>query len=375
MALAQTSVAQHFGGLNDPRRDKGRLHNLCDMIAIALCAVICGAESWEDVGEYARQKESWLKTFLRLSNGIPSHDTFNRVFRLLKPSAFQACFARWMQGLVEATEGRIVAIDGKTLRHSFDRAADKSALHMISAWAVANGVSLGQRAVDGDSNEITAVPELLKLLELEGAIVTYDAMGCQKEIAQAICDAGADYVLAVKQNQPRLYEDMLAALEQAFEGRRGDSYRLFTTEDKGHGRHERREYVVTNDLSKIRDRDLWPGLRSLAMVCSERTIDGKTTTESRYYISSCSGSVRQIAGAIRGHWGIENTLHWSLDVTFGEDAHCLRKDHGPENMATLRRAALSLVKQERVEKGSLRRKRLRAGWNNAYLERLLKCGI
>jgi predicted transposase YbfD/YdcC len=374
MALAQTSVVRHFGGLNDPRRERGRLHNLCDMIAIALCAVICGAESWEDVGEYARQKEPWLKTFLRLPNGVPSHDTFNRVFRLLKAKAFQACFARWMQGLVEATEGRLVAIDGKTLRHSFDRTADKSALHTISAWAVANGVSLGQRAVDGDSNEITAVPELLKLLELEGAIVTYDAMGCQKEIAQVIRDAGADYVLAVKKNQPRLYEDMLAALEQAFEGPRGESYRLFTTDEKGHGRHERREYAVTNDLSKIRDRDLWPGLRSLAMVCSERTIDGKTTTESRYYISSCSGSVRQIAGAIRGHWGIENTLHWSLDVTFGEDAHCLRKDHGPENMAMLRRAALSLVKQERVEKGSLRRKRLRAGWNNAYLEKLLKCG-
>ena len=194
MALAQTSVVRHFGGLNDPRRERGRLHNLCDMIAIALCAVICGAESWEDVAEYGRQKESWLKTFLRLPNGIPSHDTFNRVFRLLKPKPFQACFARWMQGLVEATEGRIVAIDGKTLRHSFDRAADKSALHMISAWAVANGVSLGQQAVDGKSNEITAVPELLKLLELEGAIVTYDAMGCQKEIAQAIRDPGADYV-------------------------------------------------------------------------------------------------------------------------------------------------------------------------------------
>jgi predicted transposase YbfD/YdcC len=374
MALAQTSVVRHFGGLNDPRREGRRLHNLCDMIAIALCAVICGAESWEDVAEYGRQKEPWLKTFLRLPNGVPSHDTFNRVFRLLKPKPFQACFARWMQGLVEATEGRIVAIDGKTLRHSFDRAADKSALHMISAWAVANGVSLGQRAVDGDSNEITAVPELLKLLELEGAIVTYDAMGCQKEIAQAIRDQGADYVLAVKENQPRLYEDILTTMENAFEGDRGETYRLLATDDKGHGRTERREYVVVRDLSKIRDRDLWADLRAVAMVCSERTVDGKTSTETRYYISSCSGSVRHIAGAIRGHWGIENSLHWSLDVTFGEDAHCLRKDHGPENMATLRRAALSLVKQERVEKGSLRRKRLRAGWNNAYLEKLLNCG-
>ncbi len=374
MALAQTSVVRHFGGLNDPRREQRRRHNLCDMIAIALCAVICGAESWEDVAEYGRQKEAWLKTFLRLPNGVPSHDTFNRLFRLLKPKPFQACFQRWMQGLVEATEGRVVAIDGKTLRHSFDRAADKSALHMISAWAVANGVSLGQRAVDGKSNEITAVPELLKLLELEGAIVTYDAMGCQKEIAQAIRDEGADYLLAVKDNQPRLFEDVMASFVDAFEGERGESYRLLTTNDKGHGREERREYVVVGDLSKIRDRHLWPDLHSLAMVCSERTLDGKTATETRYYISSCTGSVRQIAGAIRGHWGIENSLHWSLDVTFGEDAHCLRKDHGPENMAMLRRAALSLVKQERVEKGSLRRKRLRAGWNNAYLERLLKCG-
>ena len=374
MALAQTSVVRHFGGLNDPRREQRRRHNLCDMIAIALCAVICGAESWEDVAEYGRQKEAWLKTFLRLPNGVPSHDTFNRLFRLLKPKPFQACFQRWMQGLVEATEGRVVAIDGKTLRHSFDRAADKSALHMINAWAVANGVSLGQRAVDGKSNEITAVPELLKLLELEGAIVTYDAMGCQKEIAQAIRDEGADYLLAVKDNQPRLFEDVMASFVDAFEGERGESYRLLTTNDKGHGREERREYVVVGDLSKIRDRHLWPDLHSLAMVCSERTLDGKTATETRDYISSCTGSVRQIAGAIRGHWGIENGLHWSLDVTFGEDAHCLRKDHGPENMAMLRRAALSLVKQERVEKGSLRRKRLRAGWNNAYLERLLKCG-
>jgi predicted transposase YbfD/YdcC len=296
------------------------------------------------------------------------------VFRLLKPKPFQACFTRWMQGLVEATQGRIVAIDGKTLRHSFDRAADKSALHMISAWAVENGVSLGQQAVDSKSNEITAAPELLKLLELTGAIVTYDAMGCQKEIAQAIREAGADYVLAVKENQPRLYEDVLATFQNAFEGDRGDTFQLRATNDRGHGREERREYVVVRDLSMIRDRALWPDLHSLAMVHSERTIDGKTTDGARYYISSCRGTVSQMAGAIRGHWGIENSLHWSLDVTFGEDAHCLRKDHGPANMAAIRRAALSLVKQERVEKGSLRRKRLRAGWNNAYLEKLLKCG-
>lgn len=374
MALAHTSVVRHFGGLQDPRRERRRLHNLCDMIAIALCAVISGAEGWEDVAEYGRQKESWLKGFLRLPHGIPSHDTFNRVFRMLKPQPFQACFARWMQSLVKATQGRIVAIDGKTLRHSFDRASEKSALHMISAWAVENGVSLGQRAVDCKSNEITAVPELLKLLELEGAIVTHDAMGCQKEIAQGIRDRGADYVLAVKENQPRLYEDVLATFVDAFEGDRGDTFQQRVTTDTGHGRQERREYVVVRDLSKIRDRALWPDLHSVAMVHSERTVNGKTTNESRYYISSCKGSVKQISGAIRGHWGIENTLHWSLDVTFGEDAHCLRKDHGPENMALLRRAALSLVKQETNEKGSLRRKRLRAGWNDAYLAKLLKCG-
>jgi predicted transposase YbfD/YdcC len=343
------------------------------MIAIALCAVICGAESWEDVAEYGRQKEPWLKTFLRLPHGIPSHDTFNRVFRLLRPDHFQACFARWMQALVETTDGRIVAIDGKTLRHSFDRAAGKSALHLISAWAVANGVSLGQRAVDGKSNEITAVPELLKLLELEGAIVTLDAMGCQREIAVCIRQKGADYVLAVKDNQPRLFADVLATFENALGGQRGETYQQHTVQERRHGRKERREYYVVRELSKIRDRDSWTDLNSLAMVYTERTLNGKTSEETRYYISSCSGSVRQLAGAIRGHWGIENSLHWSLDVTFGEDAHRLRKDHGPENMALFRRAALSLVGQERVEKGSLRRKRLRAGWNNAYLEKLLTC--
>jgi predicted transposase YbfD/YdcC len=199
MALSPTSVVRHFGGLQDPRVARRRLHNLCDMIAIALCAVICGAESWEDVAEYGRQKEPWLKTFLRLRHGIPSHDTFNRVFRMLRPDHFQACFARWMQALVETTDGRIVAIDGKTLRHSFDRAAGKSALHLISAWAVENGVSLGQQAVDGKSNEITAVPELLKLLELEGAIVTLGRhrrtrwWGCQRQIAQAVRQRGTDH--------------------------------------------------------------------------------------------------------------------------------------------------------------------------------------
>jgi predicted transposase YbfD/YdcC len=374
MSLPSTSIVRHFASLPDPRVKRNRLHNLCDMIAIALCAVICGADSWEDVAEYGRTKQAWLKTFLCLEHGIASHDTFNRVFRVLKPKSFQACFGRWMQSLVEATAGRVVAIDGKTLRHAFDRASSQSALHMIGAWAVANGVSLGQQAVGDKTNEITAVPELLKLLELNGAIVTYDAMGCQKEIAQAIRDQGADYVLAVKGNQPRLYEDVLATLEDAFEGRRGETYQQRVTHDNGHGRDERREYVVVRDVTKIRDRELWSDLRAVAMVNCERTANGKTTNESRYYITSSTASLRQLAEAIRGHWGIENSLHWSLDVTFGEDAHCLRKDHGPENMATLRRAALSLVKQERDEKGSLRRKRLRAGWNNAYLEKLLKCG-
>jgi predicted transposase YbfD/YdcC len=374
MALAKTSVARHFGNLQDPRVKRRRLHNLCDMIALALCAVICGAESWADVAEYGRQKRTWLQTFLRLPHGIPSHDTFNRVFRLLRPEQFQASFARWMQALVESTAGRVVAIDGKTLRHSIDRASGKSALHMISAWAVENGVSLGQRACDDKSNEITAIPELLQWLELEGAIVTIDAMGCQKEIARAIRARGADYMLAVKDNQPRLYEDVQATFDAALEGKRGEDYQQWTTTERGHGRQEQRIYVVVRDVSKVRDRELWTDLRSLTAVYSERTIAGETTTEARYYISSCSGSVRQAAGAIRGHWGIENSLHWSLDVTFGEDAHCLRKDHGPENMATFRRAALSLIQQEQTEKGSLRRKRMRAGWNNAYLEKLLNCG-
>jgi predicted transposase YbfD/YdcC len=373
VALSSTALVRHFGGLKDPRLKRRRLHNLCDLIAIALCAVIGGAESWEDVAEYGRTKKAWLATFLALPHGIPSHDTFNRVFRLLRPDQFEVCFRRWMQALVTATEGRIVAIDGKTLRHSFDRAAGKSALHLVSAWAVENGVSLGQRAVDGKSNEITAVPELLKLLELHGAIVTIDAMGCQKEIAQAIRQQGGNYLLAVKDNQPRLYQDAMATFIEAFEGQRGSDYFQHTTHKRSHGRDERREYFVVRDLSQIRDQALWKDLNSLAMVYTERTVNGETSSETRYYISSCSGGVKDMARAIRGHWGIENSLHWTLDVTFGEDAHCLRKDHGPQNMATLRRAALSLIKQEQTEKGSLRRKRLRAGWNDDYLTRLLNC--
>ena len=224
MALAQTSVVRHFGGLNDPYPQGRRRHNLCDMIAIALCGVVNGTENSEDVGRsLAGEKEAWLKTFLRLPNGVPSHDTFNRLFRLLKPKPFQACFQRWMQGPGRSDRRPRRGHRRQDVDHSFDHAADKSALHMISAWAVANGVSLGQRAVDGKSNEITAVPELLKLLELEGAIVTYDAMGCQKEIAQAIRDEGADYLLAVKDNQPRLFEDVMASFVDAFEGERGES--------------------------------------------------------------------------------------------------------------------------------------------------------
>ncbi len=266
------------------------------------------------MAEYGRQRETWLKSFLHLPNNMHRLALQPRVFRLLRADHFQKCFARWMQSLVGATKGRVVAIDGKTLRHSFDRAAGRSALHMISAWAVENGVSLGQRAVDGKSNEITAVPELLKLLELEGAIVTYDAMGCQKEIAQAIRDQGADYVLAVKENQPRLYEDVLATFENAFEGTRGDTYQQRATTEKGHGREERREYVVVRDLSKIRDRDAWPDLRLVAMVHSERTLDGKTTEESRYYImqllrfgeASWLGRVPAVIGELKtayiGRW-------------------------------------------------------------------------
>lgn len=371
-AAKKLSILDHFSELEDPRIERTKRHLLLDIVGLSICAVIAGAEGWEDIEEFGKQKLKWLKTFLTLPNGIPSHDTINRVFRRLKPDQFQRCFASWTGSLHEALGLKQIAIDGKTLRRSFDRALSKNALHLVSAWSVENHLSLGQIAVREKSNEITAIPELLELLELHGAIVTIDAMGCQKEIAQQIVDTGGDYVLAVKDNHPKLHaalaDHFLALHETDF--KRGN-YRSHTTREEDHGRHETRYYYTTPVPESLDEfREDWAGIQSVgqAITISER--DGKETSEVRVYISSLAPRVKRFATSVRGHWGIENSLHWVLDVTFDEDRSRIRKDNGPENFALLRRLATSMIKQD-TSRGSIRKKRKRAGWSNQALLNIL----
>jgi predicted transposase YbfD/YdcC len=366
----RSALVTHFEALQDPRVERTREHELLEIIAIAICAVVCGADGWVDVEKFGQAKQDWLKTFLRLKGGIPSHDTFGRVFARIDPEHFGACFASWVAALAGRLGLKHVAIDGKALRRSHDRSSGKAALHLVSAWATESHLSLGQAAVPEGSNEIPAIPKLLELLDLEGALVTIDALGCQKEIAQQIRRQGADYLLAVKENQGRLYEDIErldeAALENDFAGL--DSW---GQEERGHGRAELRACWVLTDLGPIRDRDLWPDLQSVIVMVRDRTEGDNNTCERHYYISSRKAGAKRFLEAIRGHWGIENSLHWVLDVAFGEDQSRVRKDHGPENLGLLRRLAISMLKQAEDGKGSIRGKRLVAGWDNAVLEKLL----
>ena len=371
MTIQALAMWSHFETLEDPRIERTRLHSLADILCLAICAVIAGAEGWEDIEEFGRQKEAWLRRHLRLENGIPSHDTISRVFRLLKPQVFEAAFRAWVQVLVERLGLRQVAIDGKTLRRSHDRKGMKSALHVVSAWSVENRLVLGQTNVDDKSNEIVAIPELLRLLELKGAIVTIDAMGCQKDIAAAIIASGGEYVLAVKDNQPKLH----ATLQQHFErrheaGRRGRGQH-HATRERGHGRREERHAYHTplpDEAAWIRA--AWPSARSVGQVISTATRDGVETTEVRYYLSSLSPDAKRLAAAVRGHWGIENSLHWVLDVSFDEDRSRIQKDHGPANFALLRRIAVNLIQRD-TSKGSVRKKRKRAAWNEDALLTIL----
>jgi predicted transposase YbfD/YdcC len=363
------SLLAHFQTLEDPRLERSRLHLLIDIIALTICAVICGADSWVEVQKYGDAKYDWLKGFLRLPNGIPSHDTFGRVFAALAPEQFRACFADWVSSIAGQLGLKHIAIDGKTLRGSQDRGKGKSALHLISAWAVENHLTLGQEAVDSKSNEITAIPRLLAMLDLHGALVTIDAMGCQKEIAKQVVEQGGDYVLTVKENQPKLYEQIERLEEAALE----DEYAGCSsccTQEQSHGRQELRACWVLSDLDVLQERAKWPGLQSVIVVVRERTAGAKNTCEKHYYISSRKMSAEQFLKVIRGHWGIENSLHWTLDVTFDEDRSRVRKDHGPENLALLRRMAVSMLKAE-GSKGSIRGKRLIAGWNNDFMEKVL----
>jgi predicted transposase YbfD/YdcC len=368
------AIVTHFAPLKDPRIERTRLHDLMDIIVIAICAVICGAEGWEDIAKYGHAKRDWLATFLSLPNGIPSHDTFRRVFCLLDPAAFHECFQRWIDALSEGLGLKRIAIDGKTLRRSFDRAAGKTALHLVSAWATEQHLVLGQVAVDSKSNEITAIPRLLELLDVSGAMVSIDAMGCQKEIAAKIRAGGGDYVLSVKDNQPHLLEDIgqcfAKGLDTDFAGL---DYSYHEECYDGHGRTEQHSVYTILNPEGIRDLALWQDLKAITMVFSERQEAGKEKTEElRYYIGSRAAKAKAYANSIRSHWGIENGLHWVLDVSFDEDGCRMRTDHSPENMALLRRLALCLLKKH-GGKGSIRGKRLQSGWNDEFLLEILNC--
>jgi len=368
------SILEHFSDLPDPRVERTKLHQLTDILTIAICAVICGAEGWTDIELFGKSKESWFKTFLELPNGIPSHDTFGRVISALAPDAFERCFQSWIQSLAGSSGGKLIAIDGKTLRHSFDRANDKAAIHMISAWATANHLVFGQIVTDAKSNEITAIPALLQMLDLTGSTVSIDAMGCQKDIARTIIDSGGDYIFGLKGNQGTLHEDVKLFLDDAIEqGFKKNQHDFYQTVDGGHGRIETRKIWCTNQIEWLQDRSEWAGLRSIAAVECERTENKKTAIERRYFISSLDGlDAKFMAEAIRGHWGIENSLHWSLDVSFREDDSRVRKGHGAENLSRLRRIALNLLKEDKTVKVGIKGKRLKAGWDEKYLLKVLK---
>jgi predicted transposase YbfD/YdcC len=364
--------ATHFEDLTDPRIERTRRHALQDILVIALCAVIANANTWVDIERFGKAKLDFLRRFLALPNGIPSHDTFGRVFARLDPAALLVCLRNWLNNLRETLGGTQVAIDGKTLRGSHDGEARPNALHLVSAWATEARLFLGQLAVDQKSNEITAIPQLLELLDIEGDTVTIDAMGCQKEIAKTIVDKKANYVLQVKDNQPTLN----AAIADAFIGFAEDDYaepslRRFRTVERNHGREETRDYFIADLPADFPGADDWSGLKSIGMVFRTRKEGDKISEEVAYYITSLGAHVKAFARAVRGHWGIETTLHWSLDVTFSEDQSRVRKDRGPENLAMLRRLVVAILQQDTSCKASLRGKRLIAGWDDAALLKIL----
>ncbi len=364
-------IHTHFQKLIDKRRSEGKRHLLMDILTIAICAIICGADDWNGIEAYGRAKEAWFKQFLLLPHGIPSHDTFGRVFRWLDPQAFEQCFLEWVQAVMQVTDGQVIAVDGKTLRCSQDSANGKGPIHMVSAWAEKNRLVLGQVKVDEKSNEITAIPALLRLLELRGCIVTTDALGCQTEIAEIVVEKGGEYLLALKENQGQLYEDVRELFAGADEVNFFDVEHTYAkTVNKNHGRMEVRECWCVTDpdfTHYLRGFEKWKHLRSLIKVRCHRQINTETSQEDRYFITSENAPAKQLLKAVRAHWSIENGLHWVLDIAFREDASRVRKDHAPENLAILRHIALNLLKQDTTLKLGIKNKRLVAAWNNDYL--------
>lgn len=360
------SPISYFQQLEDPRVDRTKEHLLEDIIFISIAAVICGAETWNDIEDFGVSKQDWLKSFLQLPGGIPSHDTFNRFFSALDPQAFEQSFLDWTSSVAELTEGEVISIDGKSLRGSRGKGA-KSAVHMVSAWAHANELVLGQRKVDNKSNEITAIPALLEVLVLKGCIVTIDAMGCQSAIAEAIVDKQADYILAVKENQAGLYEQ----IQDSFRFKQPDA--VHKQIDVDHGRVETRLCSVISQLDMIEQPQRWKSLSTLVRIDAERYIKatGITQRETRYYITSLEDDAEKIGNSIRAHWGIENSLHWLLDVAFHEDDSRKRAGYAAQNFSVINRIALNLLKNENSSKRGVKGKRLKAGWDHLYLLKIL----
>jgi predicted transposase YbfD/YdcC len=365
------SIADCFSEVTDPRRGEP-VYPLHHILFIAICAVICGADDFVAIAKFGRTKKDWFAKYLDLSAGTPSHDRFNAIFALLRPEEFEKCLLHWITSLQDISDSQIVAIDGKTLRRSYDKASSKSAIHMVSAWATASHISLGQVVVDAKSNEITAIPKLLELIEISGALVTIDAMGCQSEIAAKIVEAEADYCLAVKGNQPTLHNGIIEFFEDHFE----DDFarhpvRRFETNEKAHSREDQRNYLICPVPESLPDAARWKNFKAIGVAINNTMRDGVMVLAVRYYILSCYISGKRFAEAVRGHWGIENNLHWQLDVTFSEDLSRLRKGHADTNFSTLRRTALSLLKREDSAKVGIKNKRLGAAWDDTYLEKVL----
>jgi len=366
-------LQDHFSTLKDPRIRKKIKHNLIDIVIITICAAICGADDWVSVEEYGKAKHDWLKTFLEIPNGIPSHDTFGNVFSVLSSTEFEKCFLSWIQSVCIVTVGQVIAIDGKKLRRSHDKASNKSAIHMVSAWASENMVTLGQVKTAEKSNEITAIPKLLDLLEIKGCIVTIDAMGCQKKIVNKIVKENkADYVIALKGNQGILHGDIKLFFEGALKDNfDGIDFDYQKTVDGDHGRIETRECYIVSDIDWLDGKENWENLNTIGMVISERDTGDKISKEARYFICSIPRDAKLFAKSVRKHWGIENKVHWVLDIAFREDESRMRKGDSAANFSVIRHIALNMLRHEKSSKVGIKNKRLTAAWDNGYLLKVL----
>jgi predicted transposase YbfD/YdcC len=365
-------IEAHFGDLKDPRAAHSIEHKLIDIVIITICATICGANDWEAIAHYGRTKQDWLKTWLELPNGIPSSDTFNRVFARLKPEDLQKCFISWMEAVQTVTEGELLNVDGKTLRGAIEAGNSRSLIHMVSVWSASQRLVLGQQKVSEKSNEITAIPAILKLLSIRGCLVSVDAMGCQTEIAKTIVEQGADYVLALKGNQGNLYTDVTQLFTAA---RKQDFHKIehqfYSTVETGHGRIETRRYYQMGNTEYLLGADKWLGLKSIGMVESQRKLDGRVSTEQRYYLLSFEPDVHRFATAVRSHWSIENQLHWILDVGFAEDTAQSCSGYSAENLAVIRHIGINLLSRDRQSPVGIKTRRLQAGWDDNYLKTVL----